>query len=51
MRVLELKLRRFGDSLGIVLPKDVKHLRKCEGELLFLVESQDGTYTLTWHVP
>jgi antitoxin component of MazEF toxin-antitoxin module len=52
MRVLELKLRSFGNSLGIVLLKDViQRLRKREGERLFLVESQDGTYNLTSHVP
>lgn len=35
-----------------MLPKDViQRLRKREGERLFLVESQDGTYKLTSHVP
>jgi len=52
MRVLELKLRRFGNSLGIALPKDViQRLHKREGERLFLVESQDGAYKLPSHVP
>src|ERR1700691_2785978 len=51
MRVLEPKLRRCGNPLGIVLPKDViQHLRKRLGERLFLVESQGGTYKLTSHV-
>jgi len=48
----ELKVRKFGNSLGVVLPKDVIHrLRTAEGERLFLVESSDGAYELTAYDP
>jgi putative addiction module antidote len=48
----ELKVRKFGNSLGVVLPKDVIHrLRTGEGERLFLVESSTGAYELTAYDP
>jgi putative addiction module antidote len=48
----ELKVRKFGNSLGIVLPKEVlQRLRTGEGERLFLVESADGAYELTPYDP
>jgi putative addiction module antidote len=50
--VPELKVRKFGNSLGVVLPKDViQRLRTREGERLFLVESSDGAYELTSYDP
>jgi antitoxin component of MazEF toxin-antitoxin module len=46
--MVQLKVRRFGNSLGVILPKDVIHrLHTKEGEVLFLIEAPDGTYWLT----
>ena len=46
--MVELKVRKFGDSLGVVLPNEVIN-RLCtkDGDLLFLIEGPDGSYTLT----
>ena len=50
--MLELKVRKFGNSLGIVLPKEVvNRLRTGDGERLFLIEASDGTYQLTPYDP
>lgn len=41
--VLELKLRKIGNSLGVVLPKEaLKHLKAKEGDTLSATETQDG---------
>ncbi len=48
----DLKLRKIGNSLGLLLPKDVvNRLRAGEGDRLFLIESPDGTYQLTPYDP
>ncbi len=40
---LELKLRKIGNSLGIVLPKEaLAHLKVEEGDSLTLTEASDG---------
>jgi putative addiction module antidote len=50
--MVELKVRKFGNSLGVVLPKEViHHLRAAEGEALFLIEAPDGGYRLTPYDP
>ena len=50
--MVELKVRRFGNSLGVVLPKDViSRLRTKDGEPLFLIEAPDGGYQLTPYGP
>ena len=50
--MIELKVRKFGNSLGVVLPKEVvKRLQTGDGEPLFLIESPDGTYRLTPYDP
>jgi antitoxin component of MazEF toxin-antitoxin module len=50
--VVELKVRKFGNSLGVVLPKKVIHrLNTSDGEALFLIEAADGTYRLTPYDP
>jgi putative addiction module antidote len=50
--MLELKVRKFGNSLGVVLPKEViNRLRTGDGERLFLIEGHDGTYQLTPYDP
>jgi putative addiction module antidote len=46
--MLELKVRKFGNSLGVVLPKEaIRRLNTAEGERLLLIESPDGAYQLT----
>lgn len=50
--MIELKVRKFGNSLGIVLPKEViKRLQTRDGEPLFLIEAQDGGYHLSPYDP
>ena len=50
--MIELKVRKFGNSLGVVLPKEViNRLHTSEGEPLFLVEAPDGAYQLTPYDP
>lgn len=50
--MVELKVRKFGNSLGVVLPKDViNRLHTKDGEPLFLVEAPDGGYRLTPYDP
>jgi putative addiction module antidote len=50
--MLELKVRKFGNSLGVVLPKEViNRLRTDDGETLFLIEAADGSYRLTPYDP
>jgi putative addiction module antidote len=50
--MVELKVRKFGNSLGVVLPKDViNRLRTKDGEPLFLIEAADGSYRLTPYDP
>ena len=45
--MIELRVRRFGRSLGVVLPRAAaKRLRLSEGESVFLVEEADGTFRL-----
>ncbi|MHB1541353.1 MAG: AbrB/MazE/SpoVT family DNA-binding domain-containing protein [Steroidobacteraceae bacterium] len=46
--MVTLKVRKVGNSLGLVLPKDVvSRLRTGEGEELFLLEGPNNTYRLT----
>jgi len=46
--MVSLKLRKVGNSLGLVLPKEVLgHLRVGEGEEVFLIEGPNNTYRLT----
>jgi len=50
--MVELKVRRFGNSLGVVLPKEViNRLRTDDGERLFLIEVAEGGYRLTPYDP
>lgn len=40
---LELKLRKVGNSVGLVLPKEaLAHLKAEEGDTVTLTEAQDG---------
>jgi putative addiction module antidote len=50
--MVELKVRKIGNSLGVVLPKEVvRRLRADEGDRLFLVEEPNGAYQLTPYDP
>jgi len=50
--MVELKVRKFGNSLGVVLPKDViNRLQTGDGEKLFLIEVAEGDYRLTTYDP
>ena len=50
--MVEVKVRKFGNSLGVVLPKPViERLKTSDGEKLFLIESPDGSYQLTPYDP
>lgn len=50
--MVELKVRKFGNSLGVVLPKEViSRLQTGDGGALFLVEAPDGRYQLTPYDP
>jgi putative addiction module antidote len=46
--VVELKLRKIGNSVGVVLPKEaLARLNATEGDVLFLTDSADGAFRLT----
>ena len=50
--MVELKVRKFGNSLGVVLPKEViSRLKTGDGEKLFLIEAGDGDFRLTPYDP
>ena len=50
--MIQLKVRKFGNSLGVVLPKEVvDRLRTGDGEPLFLIEGSDGGYQLSPYDP
>ncbi len=50
--MVEVKVRRFGNSLGVVLPKEViNRLHTADGQPLFLIEAPDGAYRLTPYDP
>jgi putative addiction module antidote len=50
--MVQLKIRRFGNSLGVVLPKEViQRLQTGDGERVFLIEAEDGDYRLTPYDP
>ncbi len=45
--VLELKLRKVGNSVGLVLPKEaLARLNADEGDLVYLTETTDGGFRL-----
>jgi putative addiction module antidote len=46
--MVALKVRKVGNSLGLVLPKEVvNRLHTKEGEEIFLIEGPNNTYRLT----
>ncbi len=45
---IELRLRKVGNSLGVVLPKEaLAHLKVEEGQSVYLTEAPDGSYRVT----
>lgn len=50
--MVELKVRRFGNSLGVVLPKEViARLSTRDGAPLYLTETPEGGYRLSPYDP
>ena len=50
--IIETKVRKIGNSLGIVLPKEaVQALRVAEGETLYITEGADSSIRLTANDP
>jgi putative addiction module antidote len=50
--MVELKVRRFGNSLGVVLPKEViSRLGAKDGAPLYLTETPEGGYRLAPYDP
>jgi putative addiction module antidote len=50
--VIELKVRKFGNSLGVVLPKEViARLNSGDGAVLYLTEAPEGGYRLAPYDP
>jgi putative addiction module antidote len=46
--VLELKLRKVGNSVGLVLPKQaLAHLKAGDGDTVCLTEAADGSVRMT----
>jgi len=46
--VLQLKLRKVGNSVGVILPKEaLAHLRLEEGDSVCVTEGPDGSLRLT----
>jgi putative addiction module antidote len=49
---IELKLRKVGNSVGVVLPKEaLTHLRVEEGDTIHLTDAADGTLRVSAHDP
>jgi putative addiction module antidote len=49
---VETKVRKIGNSLGIILPKEaLQELNAVEGTSVFLTEGADGSVSLTVHKP
>ena len=50
--MLDLKVRKVGNSLGVVLPKEVlSRLNLEDGDKVFLTEAPDGSYRITPYDP
>ena len=50
--MVELKIRKLGNSLGVLLPKEViARLNTGEGAALFLTEAPEGGYRLSPYDP
>lgn len=50
--ILDLKIRKMGNSLGVVLPKEaISRLQVKDGDRVFLTETPEGGYRLTTYDP
>lgn len=50
--MIELKVRKFGNSLGVILPREaIERMRSTDGAALFLIEAPDGGYLLSPYDP
>lgn len=50
--LVELKTRKIGNSVGVILPKQVlERLKVQEGDRVFLSESPDGSYRVSAYDP
>ena len=50
--MLDMKVRKIGNSLGVVLPKEVlSRLNVQDGDKVFLTEAPDGSYRITPYDP
>ncbi|HEX4890092.1 MAG TPA: AbrB family transcriptional regulator [Alphaproteobacteria bacterium] len=50
--MIELKVRKFGNSLGVILPREaIERMRSADGAALFLIEAPDGGYLLSPYDP
>ena len=50
--MLDVKVRKVGNSLGVVLPKEVlSRLNVQDGDKVFLTEAPDGSYRITPYDP
>lgn len=46
--ILELKLRKIGNSVGVILPKEaLAHLKAEEGDIVSVTEGPDGSLRLS----
>jgi len=49
---LELKLRKIGNSVGVVLPKEaLAHLKAAEGDFISVSDAADGSLRITTTKP
>lgn len=50
--VLELKIRKVGNSVGVILPKQaLTHLKVEEGDMVSVTEAADGSLRISQHRP
>lgn len=50
--VLELKIRKVGNSVGVILPKQaLAHLNVAEGDTVSVTEAADGSLRISQHKP
>lgn len=50
--VLELKIRKVGNSVGVILPKEaLTHLKAGEGDTVTVTEAADGSLRISQHKP
>ncbi len=48
--VLELKIRKVGNSVGVILPKQaLLHLKVAEGDTVSVTDAADGTLRISPH--